>query len=168
MDWQNWEEARKINFTVSKQDLASSCKECGAAFKASNEKLRKKKQMKHVKMHFNDGLYVRRLLERIGLQSPQYEGTERERIERFLKGLEGHYARAIWEFTTRWARENCPEPKSLPRKRDFEYRLSKRFESLWDSEKEELNKIAAELVSLAFPELRADPESKQLEEAPQA
>ncbi len=151
--WGDWEEANSLNFTmISEPKLSCSCKDCGAIFNASDEKKLKAKRIKHCRLHYSEELWKNQILERAGL--PQDTHSERGRT--ILEGLQKSIAPMLYNFLLDRMKERLAEAHTASQKRDLTWRLSLKWESAYDHDKRLYEALAAEILTLAYPEFVDD------------
>lgn len=159
MNWEDYEEAARVNFSPIRQEIVTGCKECGVRIVGSDEKILKKRRKQHAILHVRSQLYIKNLIDGIGQDSSAPCGKLKEHLDKMtdLLARELHreftnHLRFILDSNQIWPRLRVPQKNNL------DWVLRKKWDSLDNIDKERFLKIATEFVESAFPEASAGKE----------
>ena len=153
MNWEEFEEADRENFSPLRQELVSSCKECGARLAGRDEKALKKRRKQHYTLHLRSLIYIKGLMEGIvGKEEP--DGKLRQHLDQLTESLARQlhsdfktYLRFVLDSNQVWPR------LKVGQKGHLEWTVKQEWRTLDDREKEGFLKIAKEFMETIFPEL---------------
>jgi hypothetical protein len=159
MNWEEYEDADRENFSPLRHEMVTGCKECGARLTGSDEKKLKKRRKQHTTLHLRSQFYIKNLTDRIGaLEEPS--GKLRQRLDSLIDSLARqlhsdfkNYLRFEFDTNEVWSRLKGGQ------KGHFEWMVKQEWRSLEDREKEAFLKIAKEFMETVFPEIA--PELKE-------
>lgn len=159
MNWDDFEEADRDNFSALRHELTTGCKECGARLTGSDEKALKKRRKQHTTLHLRSQFYIKSLTDRIGAtEEPsdklrQHLDSLIDSLARQLHSDFKNYLRFEFDTNEVWSR------LKVGQKGHFEWVVKQEWRSLGDREKESFLRIAKEFTETLFPEIA--PELKE-------
>ena len=145
--WDDYEEAGRLNFSTLRQEIITSCQDCGARLTGSDEKSLKKKRRQHAHLHAKAELYIKGFLGEKGdsvVLSARIEDM-RNLMARDLHETFKNYLRFLLDQNDIWPRLRVQQKGNL------EWKVKAKWHSLDDREKDGFLNLANEFIETVYP-----------------
>lgn len=153
MNWDDYEEADRANFSPFRQELITGCKECGASIRGLDEKALKKKRRQHATLHLRSLFYIKSVMDRIGAKE-EVDGKLKQHLDSLTDSIAHqlhsefkNYLRYIFDSQEIWPR------LKVSQKGNLEWTVKQEWRSLDEKEKEGFLRYAKDFVETVLPEI---------------